>query len=573
MIAVELGEILGDLALAERIVQRVVDQLRLDPIARCGVAIDLQLDRRALGLLVGRDVAQLGQRRHLGQDLRRPFIEFVKVGVLQREFELRPRRPAAEPHVLRRLHIETGALDLFQLGTQPGDDLLRGSLALIARLQRDEQVAVIAGPAAAADRHRHAGDVGVGLLLREKSLGNDDKQVNRQSQRREEDQERRQFPAHGYVKTALIGMQHRVETALAPLIKLAMLGFAVRAQEAGGHHRRQRQRHHHRYEDRHRQRDREFAEQPPDDAAHQEKRDQHRDQRDTDRDDGEPDFAGALERRRKRLLAFLDITRDVFQHHDGVVDHESDGNRQSHQGQIVEGIAEHPHQCAGAEQGERHGDGWNDGCPEAAQEDENDHDHERNGQQQRKLNVRHGGANGLGAVADDLNLDRRRYGGNQPRQHRFDLVHGLDDIGAGLLEHHQEHAALAVGPGRLLGVFRSRDGLSDVANPQRAAVAVGDDDVVPVLGVQQLIVGVDRVLALVAVDVALRAVDRRDRDLVANVFQRQALGDQFRRIDLHADRRLLLTADDHLRHAGNLADLLCELGVDRVAHRGERQGI
>ena len=162
MIAVELREILRHLALAKGVVQRVVDQLRLDAVARGGVAVDLQLQRGALGLLVGRDVAQLGQRLHLRQDLWRPFVQFGQIGVLQRELELGSRRPAAEPHVLRGLHIEPGALDLFQLGAQAGDDLLGGRLALVARLERDEQIAVVAGPAAAADRHRDRGDIRVG---------------------------------------------------------------------------------------------------------------------------------------------------------------------------------------------------------------------------------------------------------------------------------------------------------------------------------------------------------------------------------------------------------------------------
>ena len=163
-------------------------------------------------LLVGRDVAQFGQRLHLGQDLRRPFVQLVEIGILQREFELRSRRPAAEPHVLRRLHVQPGALDLFELRTQAGDDLLGVGVAFVARLQRDEHVAVIAGAAAAADRHRHGGDVGIGLhdlaerllpllhggegnvlrgfgrggdqadvLLREEALGNDDEQIDRQA--------------------------------------------------------------------------------------------------------------------------------------------------------------------------------------------------------------------------------------------------------------------------------------------------------------------------------------------------------------------------------------------------------
>ena len=56
------------------------------------------------------------------------------------------------------------------------------------------------------------------------------------------------------------------------------------------HHRRRRQRHDHRDQNRDRQRDRELAEQPADDAAHQQNRDEHRHQRQADRDDGEPDL-------------------------------------------------------------------------------------------------------------------------------------------------------------------------------------------------------------------------------------------------------------------------------------------
>src|SRR5580704_9494701 len=109
VIAVELGEVLRHLALAEGVIERVVDQLRGDSVTRGGVAVDLQLQRRALGLLVGGDVAQLRQCLHLAENLRRPLIELGEVGVLQREFELGAGRPAAEAHVLRCLHIEAGA--------------------------------------------------------------------------------------------------------------------------------------------------------------------------------------------------------------------------------------------------------------------------------------------------------------------------------------------------------------------------------------------------------------------------------------------------------------------------------
>jgi hypothetical protein len=39
----------------------------------------------------------------LGQDSQRPVVKFGEIGVLKREFELRPRRAAAEPHSLQKL--------------------------------------------------------------------------------------------------------------------------------------------------------------------------------------------------------------------------------------------------------------------------------------------------------------------------------------------------------------------------------------------------------------------------------------------------------------------------------------
>ena len=349
--------------------------------------------------------------------------------------------------------------------------------------------------------------------------------------------------------------------------------LAMRLQEARCHHRRQRQRHHHRDENRHRKRNREFAEQPADNATHQQQRNQHRDQRNADRHDRETDFAGSLERRGVGLFAFLDISRDIFQDDDRVVDDEPDRNRQRHQRQVIERVAEGPHQRAGAKQRQRNRDAGDDGRPYAAQKNKDHQDDKQNRQQQRELDIGDRRANGLGAVADDRDFDGRRYRRNQPRQLRLDLVHGVDDVGARLFEHDEKDAALAVGPGHLLGVLGPGDRGSDVANPQWTAVAIGDDDVVPVLGLQQLIVGIDGVAAGTAIHIALGIVDGRYGELVADVLQRQSLGDQFGRIDLDADGGLLLAADGDLRHAGDLADLLRHLVVGVVIDLGHRQRI
>ena len=136
-------------------------------------------------------------------------------------------------------------------------------------------------------------------------------------------------------------------------------------------------------------------------------------------------------------------------------------------------------------------------------------------------------------VVRSLSTSRWIAGGTealQARQLRIDAVDDLDDVGAGLLEDDQEDAALAVRPGGLLGVLRARHGLADVADADRAAVAVGDDDVVPVLARGELVVGVDREALLLAVDAALRAVDGRDHwRWRTDVLQRQALGHELGR--------------------------------------------
>ena len=115
------------------------------------------------------------------------------------------------------------------------------------------------------------------------------------------------------------------------------------AQQIGAHHRRRRQRDDQRDHDRDRQRHRELAEQPPDDAAHQQDRQEDRDQREAHRQHGEADLARAVQRRLHARHAGFDVARDVLQHDDRVVDDEAGRDRQRHQRQIVEAVAEQIH--------------------------------------------------------------------------------------------------------------------------------------------------------------------------------------------------------------------------------------
>ena len=75
----------------------------------------------------------------------------------------------------------------------------------------------------------------------------------------------------------------------------------------------------------------EFVEQPAENAAHEEHGNEDGGERQRHGQNGEGDFAAAIERRHQSRLAHFHVAHDVFEHHDGVVDHKSDGERQRHQ--------------------------------------------------------------------------------------------------------------------------------------------------------------------------------------------------------------------------------------------------
>ena len=153
------------------------------------------------------------------------------------------------------------------------------------------------------------------------------------------------------------------------------------------------------------------------------------------------------------------------------------------------------------------------------------------------------------------------------------MIHGLDDIGAGLLEHDQQHCALAVVPSRDVDIFRSLDRLAHVLDPDRGPIAIGDDHVVIVRCLGELIVGGDGEAAIGAVERALGGVGGGSADHAANVLQRQALARELGGVDLHPDGGFLLAADRHLRDAGNLGYLLRQNRIGEVIDNREGQGI
>src|SRR5207302_130203 len=127
-----------------------------------------------------------------------------------------------------------------------------------------------------------------------------------------------------------------------------------------------------------------------------------------------------------------------------------------------------------------------------AQEQEDDEDDESNGERQGELDVTHRGADGGGAVEYGLDLNTRGYSGRELRKLRLDLIDRVDHVRARLLEHGQNDPGLIVLVRRHGSIDCVRDGLTDVPHTDRRSVAIGENDVVELRGIGDLVVRCDR---------------------------------------------------------------------------------
>ena len=92
---------------------------------------------------------------------------------------------------------------------------------------------------------------------------------------------------------------------------------------------------------------------------------------------------------------------DVFEHDDGIVDDEADGQNERHHRKVVETEIQQVHNAEGADDGERQRHGRNHGGRNIAQKQEDNADDEDEGQRHGELDVFESFANVAGAVAAD----------------------------------------------------------------------------------------------------------------------------------------------------------------------------
>ncbi len=448
-----------------------------------------------------------------------------------------------------------------------------------ARLQADEDTAgIVAGHARRDGRHvrvvqddvrrllhqvhhhrirgvlrpfHHGGNL-ADILAGEKTLGHAVEHPRGQRKSGKGDRQREAPVCQAPVQPAGIGIEHSLEAPLECAYEpvfLFMPVMLVVTQIAAAQHRHQRQRHHRRHQHRQRHHRGEFMEQQADHARHVEDRDEYRHQRNRNRNDGEAHLARALQRRRHWRHAIFDMPDNIFQHHDRVIHHQADGDGDAQQGNIIEAVAQRIHQGKAADQRNRQRQHRDDGRRQALQEQEDHHDHQRDGQVQGEFHVMDGFADRCRAVVQHPDIDRSRHLRLKLRQSCNDLVHHLHRIGIGLTLDAQGNRRLAVGPAAALGRLDAVLDIRHVLQAHRHAIAAGNHQVGKSFGIRQLAVGLQRQALARAVQHAYRGVgigraDRRGQFIHGHVARGQLIG---ARIDAHCVAAL--AEHIHLRHA------------------------
>ena len=136
-VLVQLREHDRNLPLAERVVERVVDQLRRHAEPRGRVAVDHDLNLPTLELLVAGHVAKLRQFLELFDEPRRPDGQFLRPRVLEAVLVLRAAHARFDRQVLNGLHEQADAVNLIDDRLQPADDGAGIGVPFVERLQID----------------------------------------------------------------------------------------------------------------------------------------------------------------------------------------------------------------------------------------------------------------------------------------------------------------------------------------------------------------------------------------------------------------------------------------------------
>ena len=287
----------------------------------------------------------------------------------------------------------------------------------------------------------------------------------------------------------------------------------------------------------------------------------------------------------------------VLDHHDGVVDHQSGGQRNAEQGERVDGEAEDLDKGEGADQRDRNGDGRDDRRSPVLQEQEDHDDHDENRFDDRRSDFLDGvGDHGRGVDSDHA-LHARRELFLQVREHGQALALHVQRVGVGeLLNAETDGLATLVAKVELevgVVVFGPHFRMAYVAQQHQTAIggagrvrggrgsrrSVFQDDVVELVGIGKPADDAHRHGILLAID-AGRLAELTGGYLnvlllegVLHIKRGEATRGQLRWIEPDAHGVLALAEDDDSTHTRNALECVADVDVKVVADKGLRQAL
>ena len=245
----------------------------------------------------------------------------------------------------------------------------------------------------------------------------------------------------------------------------------MRLEDERTHHWRQRERDEGRDRNRTGKRHRQFTEQTSVRAFDKGNRYEYRNQYGRRGDNGESYLFGAALCREQRRLAQIDTTLAVFQHHDGVIHHQTDRQNQGEQCQQIDRITECPESDKRGDQTHRHRHGWHQCRAHAAQEQPDHQQHQNHRFKQCCVNLIHRIVDEDGGIKGQSHF----HVSGQPLVDRFyfglDRIGNIQRIGRRCFDNAQTNLQLAIAakPGAAVaGFFRY---LGDIAK-QNAFITV-----------------------------------------------------------------------------------------------------
>ena len=170
-------------------------------------------------------------------------------------------------------------------------------------------------------------------------------------------------------------------------------------------------------------------------------------------EDCEAYLAGALQSCLHPRHSAFDVTRYVFQYDNCIVDDQPGRDCQGHQRQIVESVAKKIHHPEGADQRDRDGDSWDQGCAQVA-EKQKDHEYDKTDRyDQGPLDIMQRSSDCFRPVHRQVNIDGSRDRSFELWQDGFNARERLDDVGARLPVENHQNRRLAIRKAEIAQIF------------------------------------------------------------------------------------------------------------------------